>query len=138
MEAGQSYSVRGQVAGWYTARKDAAYYGSNQNETAVRELVKEALAQVAADPAIDLAEFDQEDRYDLNGNGNRDEPDGLIDHLMIFHSSVGEEAGGGDLGENAIWAHRWNLGAPYPTRKLTLSWPLLSKPLQMHFSRQAW
>ena len=113
-QSGQSYSVRGQVAGWYTARKDAAYYGSNQNETAVRELVKEALAQVAADPAIDLAEFDQEDRYDLNGNGNRDEPDGLIDHLMIFHSSVGEEAGGGDLGENAIWAHRWNLGAPYP------------------------
>ncbi|MGY6038423.1 immune inhibitor A domain-containing protein [Aeromonas sp. AE23HZ002T15] len=113
-QSGQSYSVRGQVAGWYTAEKSATYYGSNKNETAVRELVKEALAQVAGDPAIDLSEFDQEDRYDLNGNGNRNEPDGLIDHLMIFHSSVGEEAGGGDLGEDAIWAHRWNLGAPYP------------------------
>jgi immune inhibitor A len=113
-QSGQSYSVRGQVAGWYTASKNAADYGNNQNETAVRDLVKEALIQVANDPSIDLAEFDQEDRYDLNGNGNRNEPDGLIDHLMIFHASVGEEAGGGDLGENAIWAHRWNLGNPYP------------------------
>jgi immune inhibitor A len=113
-QSGQSYSVGGQVAGWYTASKPAADYGNNQNETAVRELVKEALIQVANDPSIDLAEFDQEDRYDLNGNGNRNEPDGLIDHLMIFHASVGEEAGGGDLGEDAIWAHRWNLGNPYP------------------------
>ncbi|MFA7259671.1 MAG: immune inhibitor A domain-containing protein, partial [Aeromonas bestiarum] len=113
-QSGKSYSVRGQVAGWYTASKNAAYYGANATPNTIRDLVKEALIQVANDPAIDLAQFDQEDRYDLNGNGNRDEPDGLIDHLMIFHSSVGEEAGGGDLGEDAIWAHRWNLGTPYP------------------------
>ncbi|WP_281705407.1 immune inhibitor A domain-containing protein, partial [Aeromonas taiwanensis] len=113
-QSGQSYSVRGQVAGWYTASKNAAYYGANATPDTIRDLVKEALIQVAGDPSIDLAQFDQEDRYDLNGNGNRNEPDGLIDHLMIFHSSVGEEAGGGDLGEDAIWAHRWNLGAPYP------------------------
>ena len=114
-QSGQSYSVRGQVAGWYTADRNAAYYGANATPETIRELVKEALIQVAGDPAIDLAQFDQEDRYDLNGNGNRNEPDGLIDHLMIFHSSVGEEAGGGDLGEDAIWAHRWNLGAPTPS-----------------------
>ncbi|MCX7133235.1 MAG: immune inhibitor A [Aeromonas sp.] len=113
-QSGKSYSVRGQVAGWYTASKNAAYYGANATPNTIRDLVKEALIQIANDPAIDLAQFDQEDRYDLNGNGNRDEPDGLIDHLMIFHSSVGEEAGGGDLGEDAIWAHRWNLGTPYP------------------------
>lgn len=113
-QSGKSYSVRGQVAGWYTADKNAAYYGANATPNTIRDLVKEALIQVANDPSIDLAQFDQEDRYDLNGNGNRNEPDGLIDHLMIFHSSVGEEAGGGDLGEDAIWAHRWNLGAPFP------------------------
>ena len=113
-QSGGSYSVAGQVAGWYTATQNAAYYGSNKNQNAVRELVREALNQVASDPSIDLSEFDQEDRYDLDGDGNRNEPDGVIDHLMIFHSSIGEEAGGGDLGEDAIWAHRWNLGKVYP------------------------
>lgn len=29
---------------------------------------------------------------------------------MIFHASVGEEAGGGVLGADAIWSHRFNLG----------------------------
>ncbi len=105
-----TYSVTGQVKGWYTASKNAAYYGDNNHPTAVRELVREALTQLAQDPNFDWSEFDQEDRYDHNNNGNYREPDGMIDHLMIFHSSIGEEAGGGDLGENAIWSHRWNLG----------------------------
>ena len=105
-----TYGVTGQVMGWYTAEKPAAYYGDNNNSIAVRELVREALTQIGKDPEFDWARFDKEDRYDYNNNGNYNEPDGMIDHLMIFHSSIGEEAGGGDLGENAIWSHRWNLG----------------------------
>lgn len=105
-----TYGVNGQVMGWYTAKKPAAYYGDNNNSTAVRELVREALTELAKDPEFDWSQFDQEDRYDYNNNGNYHEPDGMIDHLMIFHASIGEEAGGGDLGENAIWSHRWDLG----------------------------
>lgn len=42
-QSGKSYSVRGQVAGWYTASKNAAYYGANATPNTIRELVKEAL-----------------------------------------------------------------------------------------------
>lgn len=106
--SGGSYFPDGDVAGWYMASQPAAFYGDGY--TNVRDLVREALAAVAADPTFDITQYDQEDRYDLDGDGNYREPDGLIDHLMIFHSSVGEEAGGGALGEDAVWSHRWNLG----------------------------
>ncbi|MBB3167527.1 immune inhibitor A domain-containing protein [Simiduia aestuariiviva] len=113
-QSGGSYSVEGSVAGWYTASQNAAYYGNNANGNA-RALIKEALMAASADPSINLADFDQEDRYDLDGDGNFWEPDGLVDHIMVFHASVGEEAGGGQLGEDAIWSHRWNLGGVFPT-----------------------
>lgn len=108
-QSGGSYSVEGQAVGWVRAQHPAAYYGNNVNGSA-RDLVREALDAMGRDPDIDLSYFDQEDRYDLDGDGNYREPDGLIDHLMIFHSGVGEEAGGGALGEDAVWSHRWNLG----------------------------
>ena len=108
-QSGGSYSVEGGVAGWYTASKPAAYYGNNDNGD-IRSLVREGLAAASADSSVDLSEYDIEDRFDLDGDGNYWEPDGLVDHVMVFHSSVGEEAGGGPLGEDAIWSHRWNLG----------------------------
>ncbi|WP_206484294.1 immune inhibitor A domain-containing protein [Thalassotalea sp. G2M2-11] len=111
-QSGGSYSVEGSVAGWYMAEKPAAYYGNNTDGD-IRSLIREALAAAAADPNVDLSDFDIEDRYDLDGDGDYWEPDGLVDHVMVFHSSVGEEAGGGQLGEDAIWAHRWNLGSPF-------------------------
>ncbi|BBM00540.1 immune inhibitor A domain-containing protein [Microbulbifer sp. GL-2] len=111
-QSGYSYSVEGSVAGWYTASQPAAFYGNNENGDA-RALVREALLAAAADPSVNLSDFDIEDRYDLDGDGNFWEADGLVDHIMIFHSSVGEEAGGGQLGEDAIWAHRWNLGGVF-------------------------
>jgi len=113
-QSGGSYSVTGDVAGWYMASKPAAFYGNNVDGDA-RSLIREALAAAAADPSVDLSQFDIEDRFDIDGDGNFWEPDGLVDHVMVFHSSVGEEAGGGQLGEDAIWAHRWNLGGGWPS-----------------------
>ncbi|QTC43967.1 immune inhibitor A [Bacillus sp. V3] len=96
-QSGGSYSVDGQVSSyWYKAKHDAAYYGgnnSNDNDSNPGELIKEALAQAAKDPSINLADFDQDG-------------DHFIDQLMVVHSSVGEEAGGGELGEDAIWSHK--------------------------------
>lgn len=114
-QSGGSYTIEGQIAGWYTASHNASYYGGNVpdingNDDKPRNLVYEALMAVANDDSVDLNYFDQEDRYDLDGDGNYREPDGLIDHLMIIHAGVGEEAGGGSLGSDAIWSHRWNLG----------------------------
>lgn len=108
-QSGGSYNVEGVVAGWYMASQPAAYYGNNVDGDA-RALVAEALLAAAADPNVNLEDFDLEDRYDLDGDGDLWEPDGIIDHVQVFHSSVGEEAGGGQLGEDAVWSHRWNLG----------------------------
>nr|WP_239587415.1 immune inhibitor A domain-containing protein [Bacillus pakistanensis] len=114
-QSGGSYSIDGAVGGWYEAKHPAAYYGGNDpapdgSDKNARGLVKEALTAAAQDPNLDLSNFDQEDRYDFDGDGNFREPDGMVDHLMVVHSSVGEEAGGGSLGGDAIWSHRWNLG----------------------------
>ncbi|ASA57726.1 immune inhibitor A domain-containing protein [Vibrio gazogenes] len=116
-ESGDSYGVSGQVMGWYHATHEAAYYGghseSGGNDVNPQQLVREALDQLAQDPNVNLADFDIEDRYDYDNDGDYREPDGVIDHLMVFHSSVGEEAGGGVLGDDAIWSHRHNLGQFY-------------------------
>ena len=54
-----------------------------------------------------LATFDQWDRYDFDGDGNFNEPDGYIDHFQIVHAG-GDEADGDPIqGEDAIWSHRW-------------------------------
>ncbi|HWJ65151.1 MAG TPA: immune inhibitor A domain-containing protein [Nocardioides sp.] len=51
-----------------------------------------------------LAQFDVWDRYDHDGDGDFNEPDGYIDHFQAVHAGGGEEGGGG---EDAIWSHRW-------------------------------
>jgi immune inhibitor A len=54
-----------------------------------------------------LAQFDVWDRYDYDYDGNFDEPDGYIDHAQFVHAGEGNEAGGGVLGDAAIWSHSW-------------------------------
>ena len=54
-----------------------------------------------------LSQFDIWDRYDYDGDGNFDEPDGYIDTFQSVHAGEGEEAGGGALGAAAIWSHSW-------------------------------
>ncbi|WOT05306.1 immune inhibitor A domain-containing protein [Shewanella youngdeokensis] len=110
-ESGQTLFFTGTVQGWYRAANNAAYYGGNSGGAAddvnAAELVKEAVAAAAAQMnEVELASYDIEDPYDFNQNGIIDEPDGEIDHVMIFHSSIGEEVGGGMLGGDAIWSHR--------------------------------
>ncbi|MBW3695796.1 M6 family metalloprotease domain-containing protein [Vibrio sp. T187] len=126
-ESGDSYSVAGQAAGWYRAAKPASFYGGNSpttdNDLNAQELVREALNQLAQDPNINLADYDIEDRYDYDSDGNFREPDGVIDHLMVFHASVGEEAGGGVLGADAIWSHRFNLGQAHVLEGTSSSLP---------------
>ncbi|NDI36194.1 immune inhibitor A domain-containing protein [Chengkuizengella sediminis] len=115
-QSGGSYSIDGEIAGWYMAQNPAAYYGGNIDgvrDKNRKELILEALDAVGQDEDVDLSKFDIEDRYDLDGDGNYRESDGIIDHLMIVHSSVGEDDGGGGLGSDAIWSYRWNLEEIY-------------------------
>ena len=108
-ESGQKFFFTGQVKGWVTAENNASYYGSNDEETEndqnVKALVVEAVTQLVAN-GLDLSPYDKTDLFDFDGDGNVNEPDGIIDHIMLFHASIGEEAGGGNLAEDAIWSHR--------------------------------
>ncbi|WP_394132581.1 immune inhibitor A domain-containing protein [Shewanella maritima] len=113
--SGQSFFFTGEAQDWVTADNNAAYYGGNgadDNDSNVSELVIEAVIKAVASMSdTELASYDIEDPYDLDGDGNLDEPDGMIDHIMLFHSSIGEEAGGGNLGADAIWSHRYFVNA---------------------------
>ena len=53
-----------------------------------------------------LKTFDVQDRYDVDGDGNFDEPDGFIDHFQIVHAGGDEAAGDPNQGTDAIWSHR--------------------------------
>ena len=54
-----------------------------------------------------MKSFDVYDRYDYDGDGNFNEPDGYIDHFQIVHAG-GDQADGDPIyGEDAIWSHRW-------------------------------
>ncbi|TDM03616.1 immune inhibitor A domain-containing protein [Macrococcus carouselicus] len=113
-QSGGSYDIEGEVHGWYTADHPAAYYGGNYpdadgSDIRPKELIKEALEKAAKDPSLNMADYDQWDRYDLDGDGVLNEKDGIVDHVMIIHSGPGEDAGGGRLGPDAIWSHRWSL-----------------------------
>ncbi|MGW1771547.1 immune inhibitor A domain-containing protein [Streptomyces sp. NPDC002104] len=115
------YSVEGEVADWVKIPYNEARYGSNYcgqtNCANVWDTVKDGVTAWAAaqkkagktDAQIkaQLAQYDQWDRYDFDGDGNFNEPDGYIDHFQIVHAGEDESAGGGVQGTNALWAHRW-------------------------------
>ena len=108
--SGESLAFTGNVYGWVRADSKASSYGARQgdnNDIDAPRLVHEAVEKAVAQFNINLADYDLTDLDDLDGDGITNEPDGIIDHVMIFHSSIGEEAGGGVLGTDAIWSHRY-------------------------------
>ncbi|MEZ3178340.1 immune inhibitor A [Streptomyces pimonensis] len=115
------YSVEGEVSDWVKVPYNEARYGNNAcgdtNCPSVWNVVSDGLdAYVAQQKAAgrtdaqikaDIARFDEWDRYDFDGDGDFNEPDGYIDHFQIVHAGEDESAGGGAQGTDAIWAHRW-------------------------------
>jgi immune inhibitor A len=112
-QSGGTYSVDGKAYGWLKVPGTAAFYGAdrasgghdNVTPGGSKKLVADTYAAAKA-AGIPLDQYDLEDPHDLDGDGILLEKDGLVDHLMIIHSGVGQEAGGGSLGDNAIWSHR--------------------------------
>jgi immune inhibitor A len=120
-QSANRYTVTGDVTDWVRVGFNEAFYGSNycggivcaQTWQFVRDGANAwyasqiAAGQTKAQVNAYLAKFDVWDRYDYNGNGNFNEPDGYIDHFQIVHAGEGEETGGGAQGTDAIWSHRW-------------------------------
>ncbi|MFF7195594.1 immune inhibitor A domain-containing protein [Streptomyces sp. NPDC008079] len=115
------YSVEGEVSSWVKVPWNEARYGSNycgaSTCSSAWDLIRDATTAYVADQKAqgrtdaqikaDLAQYDQWDRYDYDGDGNFNEPDGYIDHFQIVHAGEDESAGGGAQGTDALWAHRW-------------------------------
>jgi len=115
------YSVDGYAGDWVQLPNNEAAYGSNYCGSIVctRDIGRfiEDLADgwyadqltagmSNADINDFLSQFDVWDRYDFDGDGNFNEPDGYIDHFQAIHAGEGEETGGGAQGTDAIWSHR--------------------------------
>lgn len=106
-------NVEGQVYGWYSVSKNAADYGKqidkDTHDVDPRSFVIE-LTEKAVNDGVKLSDYDIEDPSDFDGDEILDEPDGIVDHLMVIHAGVGQEEGGGSLGTDAIWSHSWDAG----------------------------
>jgi immune inhibitor A len=115
------YTVNGIVEDWAQLPYNEARYGADYcgdivcatTWLFVRDTVNGwyqrmlASGKSAADIDAYLSQFDVWDRYDWDGDGNFNEPDGYIDHFQAVHAGEGQETGGGAQGSDAIWSHRW-------------------------------
>jgi immune inhibitor A len=112
-QSSNRYSVSGEVTDWILAPGNAADYDDNPDPN-VWEFIKDTVngwydQQKAAgktDAEINeyLSKMDVRDRYDYDGDGNFNEPDGYIDTFQSVHAGEGEEAGAPKW---TIWAHSW-------------------------------
>jgi immune inhibitor A len=112
-QSSNRYTVNGDVTDWVQVPGNMADYDDNPDSN-VWNFLQDSVdawyaAQIAAGQTPDeineyLSDLDVWDRYDYNGNGNFDEPDGYIDTFQSVHAGLGEEEGG--LPET-IWSHSW-------------------------------
>ncbi len=112
-QSANRFAVYGDVTDWVTVPGNLADYDDNPDPN-VWNFLEDSVngwyaAQIAAGrtPAQindDLRRFDVWDRYDYDGDGNFDEPDGYIDTFQSVHAGLGEEEGGAPA---TIWSHSW-------------------------------
>ncbi len=120
-QSSNRYTVNGEVTDWVQVPYNEARYGANycgdivcattwlfvRDSAAAWYNGQLAAGKTAAEIDAYLSRFDVWDRYDYDGDGNFNEPDGYIDHFQAVHAGEGEETGGGAQGTDAIWSHRW-------------------------------
>jgi len=141
-----AYTVHGAATPWVTVPHSEAYYGATvchlneegeyeagpmqdqqgypTNKLGPGQLPIDAVAALAAaQPDFPWADYDVEDQGDRDGDGNVNEPDGVIDHVVLVHAGEDKSGGGGAEGTYAIWAHSSSVvgGAKIPGTDLQLS-----------------
>ena len=118
------YSVDGEVSDWVKVPYNEARYGRSNGYPCGGSvcsnswnLIRDGLTAWVGDQhakgrtdaqiKADLQSYDTWDRYDYDGDGNFNEPDGYIDHFQIVHAGGDQADGDPYQGEDAIWSHRW-------------------------------
>ena len=141
-----AYTVDGAATPWVTVPHSEAYYGATRchqddqgvwtydaiqdmqghpsNDLGAGQLPLDAVAALAkAQPAFPWADYDVEDQGDVDNDKNYNEPDGVIDHVVLVHAGEDKSGGGGAQGTYAVWAHSSAVagGAAVPGTNLKLS-----------------
>ncbi|GAA2031168.1 immune inhibitor A [Agromyces tropicus] len=110
--------------GEYEAGAYQGMQGHPDNPLGANALPIDAVAALAAaQPDFPWADYDLEDQGDRDGDGDYNEPDGVIDHVVLVHAGEDKSGGGGAEGTYAIWAHSSAVpgGADIPGTDLKLS-----------------
>lgn len=89
-------SIRGAMAGWYTATNPRSYYGYAKGWIYEARLAYEA-AQAADADGVNWADYDNDG-------------DGYVDTLWVVHSGMGMEESGDD---SDLWSHQWTFHTAY-------------------------
>ncbi|GAA4584594.1 immune inhibitor A [Planotetraspora phitsanulokensis] len=122
-----AYTVTGQAVGWIKVPHSEAWYGAGKcgtfpqdmsghpdNPRGAAQLPIDAVNALAAqNPSFNWADYDKEDVSDADGDGNFDEPDGVIDHLVLIHAGEDKSGGGGAEGTFSLWAHSSDVTGGY-------------------------
>ncbi|UNK70608.1 immune inhibitor A domain-containing protein [Microbacterium sp. H1-D42] len=141
-----AYTLTGEATEWVSVPHSEAYYGATRcfkndageweagpmqdmqghpdNPNGPGQLpIDAAAALAAAQPDFPWADYDIEDQGDRDGDGNVNEPDGVIDHVVLVHAGEDKSGGGGAQGTYAIWAHSSAVagGASIPGTDLKIS-----------------
>lgn len=112
-QSSNRYAVRGDVTDWIKVPNKAEFYDDNPDANVwlflsdtVNGWYEQQIAAGKSPAQINeyLKQFDVWDRYDYDGDGNFDEPDGYIDTFQSVHAGEGEEAGAPAW---TIWSHSW-------------------------------
>jgi immune inhibitor A len=120
-QSSNRYTVHGDVTDWVAVSGEAATYDDDLESplggNAVWYFLLESVnawydAQVAAGktPAeinAYLSEFDVWDRYDYDGDGDFDEPDGYIDTFQSVFAGTGNDSCSKPTCDWQIWPHSW-------------------------------
>lgn len=108
-----SYTVEGDAYGWFTVDKPEAYYGDDHPQWGTdsmlpgtdADMLDDVVGVINAAAAINWADYDLLDLYDLDGDGDIYEPDCIVDHPLFVHAGIDQSGGGGAQGDDALWAH---------------------------------
>ncbi len=124
LQSSGRYSIDGEATEWVTVPYNEARYGRSNGypcggavcsnnwylvQDGMNQWVadQQAAGRSDADIAAELASYGVWDRYDHDGDGDFNEPDGYIDHLQIVHAGGDQADGDPWQGEDALWSHRW-------------------------------
>ena len=110
-QSSNRYTVNGEVTDWVQVPFNEARYGTNLcgsivcstvwrfvNDSTDAWYAGKLASMTNAQINAYLSQYDVWDRYDYDGDGNFNEPDGYIDHFQSIHAGEGEETGGGAQG----------------------------------------